>query len=111
MATDVFEYYSHDDWSLMKAEMDRHETPFLVVNLNIVRRNYEALRSLYPFAHIYYAVKANPATEVLTLLRDLPAEGGRGRPLARPGRARPAGASVRTDGNRHELVAKFAQTW
>ena len=71
MTTDVFEYYSHDDWSLMKAEMDRHDTPFLVVNLNIVRRNYEALRSLYPFAHIYYAVKANPATEVLTLLRDL----------------------------------------
>ena len=71
MLKDVYAYYSHDDWKMMKAEIDRHETPFLVVNLNIIRRNYEALRSLYPFAHIYYAVKANPAPEVLKVLRDL----------------------------------------
>ena len=52
MLKDVYDYYSHDDWALMKAEMDRRETPFLVVNLKIIRRNYEALRNLYPFAHI-----------------------------------------------------------
>lgn len=71
MLKDVCDYYSHDEWAQMKAEMDRRETPFLVVNLNIIRRNYEALRNLYPFAHIYYAVKANPASEVLSVLRDM----------------------------------------
>ena len=40
MLKDVYDYYSHDDWALMKAEMDRRETPFLVVNLKIIRRNY-----------------------------------------------------------------------
>ncbi len=36
MLKDVYDYYSHDDWTQMKAEMDRRETPFLVVNLNII---------------------------------------------------------------------------
>ena len=55
----------------MKREADRHSTPFLVVNLNIVERKYKELKKLFPFAKVYYAVKANPAIEVLELLRDL----------------------------------------
>ena len=35
------------------------------------RSKYEELLQHFPFSRIYYAVKANPATEVLELLRDL----------------------------------------
>ena len=71
MRIDVLDYYTKEDWLLMKQEADRHPTPFLVVNLNIIKRNYEKLLAHFPFAKIYYAVKANPAIEVLELLRDL----------------------------------------
>jgi ornithine decarboxylase len=44
------------------------ETPCLVVDLDVVRQNYEALRKALPLASIYYAMKANPAPEILRLL-------------------------------------------
>jgi ornithine decarboxylase len=44
------------------------DTPFLVVDLDIVRTRYRELRSALPRAEVYYAVKANPAAEVLTTL-------------------------------------------
>ncbi|HVE23203.1 MAG TPA: type III PLP-dependent enzyme [Acidocella sp.] len=43
-------------------------TPCLVVDLDRVDANYEALRAALPAAKIYYAVKANPAPQILTLL-------------------------------------------
>jgi ornithine decarboxylase len=42
------------------------ETPCLVVDLDIVADNYRALAHALPQADIFYAVKANPAKEVLT---------------------------------------------
>jgi ornithine decarboxylase len=47
------------------------ETPCLVVDLDIIARNYRALAAALPLARIYYAVKANPARQVLGVLRDL----------------------------------------
>jgi len=41
------------------------------VDLGIIRRNYERLAQLFPFAKQYYAVKANPAPEIITLLNRL----------------------------------------
>lgn len=46
----------------------RPETPCLVVDLDVVAENYRALTAALPHADIYYAVKANPAKEILTLL-------------------------------------------
>lgn len=46
-------------------------TPCLVVDLDIVRRNYQALARTLPQTDIYYAVKANPAPEILSLLVEL----------------------------------------
>ena len=46
-------------------------TPCLVVDLDIVAQNYRRLQSLFPMAKIYYAVKANPAREILTTLKQL----------------------------------------
>ncbi len=43
-------------------------TPCLVLDLDVVAGNYAALRAALPAAKIYYAVKANPAPEILRLL-------------------------------------------
>lgn len=44
------------------------ETPFLVVDLDVVEENFRKLRHALPSADIYYAVKANPAKPVLERL-------------------------------------------
>ncbi|HUK57641.1 MAG TPA: type III PLP-dependent enzyme [Stellaceae bacterium] len=49
----------------------RAETPFLVIDLEVVRARYRALRELMPGASIYYAVKANPAPAIIETLAAL----------------------------------------
>ena len=71
MRIDVLDYYTKEDWLPIREEARKHPSPFLVVNLNIIKRKYEELLAHFPFAKIYYAVKANPAPEVIELLRDL----------------------------------------
>ena len=44
------------------------ETPCLVVDLDLIVAAYEALRRYLPLARIYYAVKANPAAEIIAML-------------------------------------------
>jgi ornithine decarboxylase len=46
-------------------------TPCLVLDLERVAENYAAIKAAIPGAHIYYAVKANPARPVLGLLTGL----------------------------------------
>ena len=45
--------------------------PCLVVNLEVVRENYHSFATALPDARVFYAVKANPSPEVLTLLAGL----------------------------------------
>ena len=45
--------------------------PCLVVDLDVVRDNYNAFAKALPDTRVFYAVKANPAPEVLTLLAKL----------------------------------------
>lgn len=49
----------------------RPEGPCLVVDLDVVRDNYQAFAQAMPDTRVYYAVKANPAPEVLRLLAEL----------------------------------------
>ncbi|MCW2529464.1 MAG: Orn/DAP/Arg decarboxylase 2 [Pseudonocardiales bacterium] len=44
------------------------DTPFLMIDLDVVRARYRELRSALPRADVFYAVKANPATEILSTL-------------------------------------------
>lgn len=71
MSIDPLDYYQSKEWDSFITEAGKLETPFLLVNLGIIRKKYAELRKLMPFAKIYYAVKANPAPEVISLLRDL----------------------------------------
>ena len=49
----------------------RPEGPCLVVDLDVVRENYLAFARTMPDTRVFYAVKANPAPEVLGLLAGL----------------------------------------
>jgi ornithine decarboxylase len=49
----------------------RPEGPCLVLDLDVVRENYEGFARTLPDSRIFYAVKANPAPEVLKLLAEL----------------------------------------
>jgi len=44
------------------------ETPCLVVDLDIVGKAYDMLRRYLPTASVYYAVKANPARDIVVML-------------------------------------------
>ncbi len=43
-------------------------TPCLVVDLEVIKQNYRNLRHHLPLAQVFYAVKANPAPDVVRLL-------------------------------------------
>ena len=45
--------------------------PVLVVDLDVVRDNYNSFAKALPDSRVFYAVKANPAPEVLSLLASL----------------------------------------
>ncbi len=49
----------------------RPDGPCLVLDLDVVRDNYIALNRAMPDTRVFYAVKANPAPEVLALLAEL----------------------------------------
>ncbi len=49
----------------------RPDGPCLVVDLDVVRDNYRAFAQAMPDTAIYYAVKANPAPEILAALAEL----------------------------------------
>nr|HXK50907.1 hypothetical protein [Clostridiales bacterium] len=67
----IFDYMTHKEWNKIKNFADKHETPFLVVDLEKIKKKYTNLQKLFPFAKQYYAVKANPGNEVIEVLRDL----------------------------------------
>src|SRR5450759_3704537 len=47
------------------------EGPCLVVDLDVVKDNYNAFAKALPDTRVFYAVKANPSPEVLSLLASL----------------------------------------
>ena len=64
-------YYSPTEWEKIIKFSEKKETPFLVVLLDRIQEKFEGFRKNFPQAKIYYAVKASPGREVLTLLRDM----------------------------------------
>jgi ornithine decarboxylase len=64
------EYIEPEIFEKIRAFSANKETPFLVIDTSTVMRKLEELEKLFSYAKIYYAVKANPSIEILTLLRD-----------------------------------------
>ncbi len=44
------------------------QTPFLALDLSVIKSRYDELEGGFPTADIYYAVKANPSDEVIEML-------------------------------------------
>ena len=70
MSIKVEDYFAPETFKRMKAFADQQETPFVVIDKQTIADSYDQLVSCFPFAKIYYAVKANPAAEITELLRD-----------------------------------------
>ena len=62
---------SYERISAFVAENPALETPFVVVDLNVVAARYHQLADALPMADIFYAIKANPAPEILRMLVEL----------------------------------------
>jgi len=70
MTVKIEDYYPRATFQKMKAFADQHETPFVVIDTETISKAYDDLRAGFEFASVYYAVKANPAVEIIDLLRD-----------------------------------------
>lgn len=65
------DYVSDSDWARFLDFSKELETPNIVINLNTIKKNYIKLRDSFPYAHIYYAMKANPGEPVLKMLAEM----------------------------------------
>jgi ornithine decarboxylase len=59
------------DFLRRRRESGLDDGPCLVVDLDVVRDNYRAFAKAFPDSRVFYAVKANPAPELLSLLASL----------------------------------------
>lgn len=64
-------YCSQEEWDKIQEFSKDKETPFLVVDLEIIRQKYQELVTCFPTAKVHYALKANPGAPVVNLLREL----------------------------------------
>lgn len=67
----VEDYMPRERFERIKQFAKDKETPCLILDLDVIRSKYEELRKNFPYGKVYYAVKANPHDEVISLLRDL----------------------------------------
>lgn len=65
------EHISSAQWQRFKDAAEKYESPFLLLDLDMVRNNYQQLTDGFDYAGVYYAVKANPADEIIELLASL----------------------------------------
>jgi len=54
----------------LRAVAKRHSTPVVVIDHRVIRANYAGFRRHLPKVQAYYAVKANPAPEIIRTLYD-----------------------------------------
>jgi ornithine decarboxylase len=59
------------DFLRARRDLGRDEGPVMVLDLDVVRENYTAFARSLPDTRVFYAVKANPAPEVLRLLAEM----------------------------------------
>lgn len=64
-------YFDPAAWNKLKDFAKTHETPFVMINLDSIKKKYQKLTKYFPGAKIYYAIKANPAIEIIRLLHEL----------------------------------------
>jgi ornithine decarboxylase len=64
-------YMEDDRFARIRKFASSQDTPILIMDLDIVKTKYLELQQSMPNLQIYYAVKANPINEVISLLHEL----------------------------------------
>ena len=59
------------NWQRIRDFAADKQTPCLVVDRDIIRGKYQELREVFPYASVYYAMKANPDQAVIRCLEEL----------------------------------------
>ena len=59
MSINVEDYFARETFQKMKSFADQQETPFVVIDTQMISQAYDDLRAGFEFAKVYYAVKAN----------------------------------------------------
>ncbi|WP_221799130.1 type III PLP-dependent enzyme [Oceanobacter mangrovi] len=70
MLTQPQDYYDAETFARIKKFADKQETPCLIIDKQLFAKQLDALINCFPYAKTYYAVKANPAPELLDILND-----------------------------------------
>jgi ornithine decarboxylase len=63
-------YYSTAEWERINKFSEHLDTPCLIIILDKIRAKFLEFHDNFSYAKIYYAVKANPSKEVLTVLNN-----------------------------------------
>jgi len=71
LKVNINDFFTAEEWNRILAFSESKETPFQMVLADTVRHKFQELKANLPYAKIYYAVKANPAAEIITLLNEL----------------------------------------
>jgi ornithine decarboxylase len=61
-------FYSDQDWQKILEFTNPLPTPFILIDLERVKMQYEELAGFFPDSQIHYSVKANPAAEIIAML-------------------------------------------
>lgn len=64
-------YFQKNIQSTIQKLRSEHSTPFLIIDLSVIKATYLELKEHFSSTDIFYAVKANPAPEILALLARL----------------------------------------
>ncbi|PID26589.1 MAG: ornithine decarboxylase [Candidatus Cloacimonadota bacterium] len=65
-------YFCHEtEWKNIKQLTECLPTPFILIDKSKILRNFKELASCFNYGKIYYAMKANPDKEILSLLDKL----------------------------------------
>ena len=71
MKINLNDFFTDAEWNKVMSFSENRETPFQLILSDVIRQKYQELREHLPYAKIYYAVKSNPAPEVITMLNEL----------------------------------------
>jgi len=64
------DYLQPETWRKVQKMAEDTPTPFLALDLDNIEQKYQQLVAGFDYAKVYYAVKANPADEVVELLAE-----------------------------------------
>ena len=65
------DFISDYEWKAFRDASENFPTPNIFVNLRTIKNHFIQLKDSFPYALIYYAVKANPGVPVLRMLDQL----------------------------------------